>query len=291
MTSLAQLLLLTPGFLAMAWLVTKASWFWNHKPDLQFGWVVLLLCGYLFFEAWEKRPAPRSQLSWAGVLLGIAGVLWLFITQIYQAAFGVNSASTMALSLGVLTMVMANLACVFGGLGVRHFAFCFCFILIAMPLPGALYSPMVNGLQRVVASINVEFLNLLGIPAVRTGSVIQLPNCAVGVNEACSGIRSLQSTIMATLFIGYLIIKNNGLRVLLVIFGIALAVLGNLVRSISLSLAANARGSEGVSAAHDTAGWSILAFTVAGVAICAWWLSKVERKSVELGQAVTGESN
>jgi exosortase len=277
MNTLMPLLMLAPSFLAMAWLVTKVSWFWNHRPDLQFGWVVLMLCGYLFFEAWEKRPALRTTPHWGGILLAIAGAFWLFVVQIYQAAFGVNSASTTGLSLGVLMMVLANLWCVFGGLGMRHFAFSFCFILIALPLPGAIHSPLVNGLQRVVTSINVELLNLLGIPAVRLGSIIKLPTCAVGVDEACSGIRSLQSTIMATLFIGYLTLKNNGSRAMLLFLGIGLAVLGNLIRSMSLTLAANARGSEGVTAAHDMAGWSILIFTVTGVVFCAWGLSKLEK--------------
>ncbi len=55
-TALQPLALLAPAFLAMAWLVSRAQWFWSNNPDLQFGWVVLLLCAYLFWEAWEKRP-------------------------------------------------------------------------------------------------------------------------------------------------------------------------------------------------------------------------------------------
>ena len=124
----------------------------------------------------------------------------------------------------------------------------------------------------------MDVLNILGIPAQQVGSLIHLPNGTVGIDEACSGIRSLQSAVMATLFIGYLTLKRNSLRVVLLGAGIGLAVLGNIIRSLYLSYTANAKGIASVSAAHDAAGWSILAFTVAGVALFSWWFSRLEKK-------------
>jgi exosortase len=126
--------------------------------------------------------------------------------------------------------------------------------------------------------VNVEVLNLVGIPAQQIGSTIRLPNCTVGIDEACSGVRSLQSAVMATLFIGYLTLRRKSLQVALFVAGVALAIFGNLVRSLFLSLTANAKGVEAIQNVHDTAGWSILAFTVCGVGLAAWWLGKVERR-------------
>lgn len=276
-TGWRELFFLLPTWLALAWLVSKASWFWNTNPDLQFGWVVVLLCAYLFWEVWPQRPTAVFEWSWQVLWLGAAAVV-LFFTQLYQAGFGMTPASLSGLALGVFLVVGVNLSFVYGGGGVRHFAFAFAFLLVALPVPSVIYHPLVTGLQSHVAAADVELLNLLGIPAQHNGAVIALPNCTVGIDEACSGIRSLQSTVMATLFIGYLTLKNNSGRVALFVSGIGLALLGNLIRSLALSLVANARGSQAIESFHDAAGWSILAFTVAGVAAFAWALNKLERK-------------
>jgi exosortase len=279
-TRLTALLLLSPAFLAMAWLVSRAQWFWSNNPDLQFGWVVLLLCAYLFWEAWEKRPPVNWKPRLWALAAGVLGGGLLFLVQIYLAALGSNAASTVGLSLGVMLVVIANLGCAFGWAGLRCFGMAFGFILIAMPMPSAIHGPLVGGLQAKVAWVNTEVLNLIGVPAQQVGSLIHLSAGTVGVDEACSGIRSLQSTIMATIFIGYLTLKRVSLQVLLLGFGIALAIFGNLVRSLYLSLTANAKGIQAIAGVHDAAGWSILAFTAAGVFALSWYFKKLENQLV-----------
>lgn len=144
-------------------------------------------------------------------------------------------------------------------------------------MPSAVHNLVVGGLQSKVTFLNVEILNLIGIPAQQVGSVIRLATCTVGVDEACSGIRSLQSALMATLFIGYIALSRTGFRIVLVFVGVLLAMIGNLGRSLILSYTANAKGLEALESMHDTAGWSILAFTAVGVALLAWLFSKLEK--------------
>ncbi len=281
----SQLLLLLPAWLAMGWLITKASWFWQHNPDLQFGWIVVLLCAYLFWEAWEKRPALRPRLTPGSAVVAVSGLGFLFLTQVYQAAYGLTAASMSGLAAGAMLVVVANLAWLYGTIGVWHFAFAFGFLLVALPIPSVIYGPLVSGLQSKVATVNVEVLKLIGIPAEQVGSLIRLPNCTVGIDEACSGIRSLQSTVMATLFIGYLTLKHQGVRTVLFVLGIALAILGNVGRSLFLSLTANAKGTSALEGVHDTAGWSVLAFTVVGVAGLAWLLHRLETGAARTSNA------
>ncbi len=285
MQGFSPLLGLGPAFLVMAWIISRAQWFWRTNPDLQFGWVVVLLCAYLFWEAWEKRPALSWRLRPWALGLFFAGLGLMFLVQIYQAVMGSSAPTTLGLALGGMLVVAGNLGVVFGGAGVRHFGMAFGFLLIAMPLPSGLQGPVVSTLQNKVAWFNTEVLNLLGIPATQVGSLIHLPAGTVGVDEACSGIRSLQSTIMATLFIGYLTLRRFSLQVLLFVCGISLAILGNLIRSLYLSLTANARGIESVSGVHDAAGWSILTFTAVGVIILSWFFKKLERQMDQLEAA------
>ena len=204
------------------------------------------------------------------------GLAMLFTVQIYQAAFGVTPATVNGTALGVLALIGANLGYVFGWPGVLNFGFGFAFLLIALPMPSVIYENVVTGLQSQVAYLDVEMLNLIGIPARRVGSLIQLSTGTVGIDEACSGIRSLQSTIMATLFIGHLSLKNRSLQFILFASGILLAIFGNLVRSFFLSYAAHSRGIHAVETFHDAAGWSILAFTAVGVILLSMLFHRLE---------------
>lgn len=287
------LLALTPMWLAFAWLISKAQWFWTHKPDLQFGWIVLMLVAFLLWDNWAKRPEAVFKARWPLIVCGLIGCGLLFLVQIYQAAYGMMPALMMALGAAVYAVAAANIHYVYGWKGLRYFAFPLLFFLIAMPMPTFLQGPIVNGLQHKVASVNVEVLNILGIPARRLGSVIQLPNGTVGVDEACSGIRSLQSTVMATLFIGYLTLKSRALQVALFVCGVGLAIFGNLIRSLYLSLTANAKGVQAIDQVHDSAGWSILIFTAAGVVILSWLFAKYEkwaREERKKGIGANGET-
>ena len=274
---ISPLIWLMPSWVAVVWLVSRAQWFWNHHADLQFGWIVLLLCGYLFFEAYEHRPPLVLEWRWPSLALAGLGLGLILLAQIFMAALGTIGPSFQAFALGTLLLVAANLQQAFGWRGVRHFMFPFAFILTAIPLPLNVYQPIVQGLQSFVTSMTIQALGLTGVPAHQVGSLIHLPNCTVGVDEACSGIRSLQSTVMATMFIGYLTLKRNGLRALLLVAGVALAIVGNLARSFILSRIAYGRGIAALERFHDTAGWSILFFTVAGVGLIAWSIARLEK--------------
>ncbi len=236
-----------------------------------------MLWAYLLFEAWSHRPATRFQWSWRPALLTLFGLGMLFFSQLYQAAFGVTTEGMSALGVGAMSFIAGNFMYVFGWDGSRRFTFVFAFFCLALPVPETIYYPFVSGLQSKVAALNVELLNLTGVPAEQLGNAIRLPACVVGIDEACSGIRSLQSTVMATLFLGHLMLRKPGLQAALFGLGLLLALGGNLLRSFFLSYTAHAKGPKAIESYHDAAGWSILVFTAVGVAAAAWWLSRWEK--------------
>lgn len=269
--------LLAPAWLVSCWVVWKAKWFWSNNPDLQFGYIVVLLCAFLIHEAWVHRPPVRTRWGPVSLLAMVLGFAVLFLTQLYQTAYGLTPASMSGLGIGYVLVVLATLHFAFGWRGISRFSFGFLFLLIALPIPSVIYAPLVGGLQSLVARFNVELLNLIGIPAQQVGSLIHLPNGTVGIDEACSGVRSLQSTIMAAIFIGYVALKRNSLRLVLFGAGVVLAIVGNIGRSLYLSLMAHWRGMDAIEKVHDAAGWSVLAFTAAGVILLSWMISRAER--------------
>jgi exosortase len=124
-------------------------------------------------------------------------------------------------------------------------------------------------MMQINAKVAAEFVSFCGVPALAMGNVIQLPNGVLGVNEACSGIRSLQSTFMASLFLGELYRLSAIGRIFLVGAGVAIAFLLNVVRTTFLSWQGAFHGIESTERWHDTAGFAILG----AVLVCLWAIS------------------
>lgn len=266
-----------PFALILGWWVFDLQVHWQSRPEYQFGWVVLLLVGFLAWDRWPSRPASDSPRVWLGILLALAAMPCVLLAELYKQGVGTTPTSSMLLSIGCTLFVAALVLAQHGASTLRHFIFPLLFLFVAVPIPKIVWNPVVLGLQGLITTLNVETLKLMGIPAQQLGNVIRLPNCTVGVDEACSGVRSLQSCVMAALFIGDQTLRFAGSRIVLFVVGIGLALIGNFARSLYLSTTAHRAGPEALHNVHDAAGWSILLFTAVGLALFAWFLSRVEK--------------
>lgn len=270
-------LILLPAWCAAGWLIHQTSWFWSNRPDMNFGWIVVVLCGFLVTEVAPTLPAPRLRWTFASVALTAVGLGSMLMFQLYQAAFGTMPASLMGLAAGCMAVITGNLLYAFGPRVLPTLGFAFYFLLIAMPLPSFVQSLVISNLQNFVAMMDAELLNLIGIPAQRRGSIIDLATGSVGVDDACSGFRSLQSSIMAAFFIGFLIFKTWGWRMALVVLSVVLAVVGNLGRTFYLCYQGASKGTDAVKGVHDAAGWSVMIFTAVGVGLAAWIVQRLQK--------------
>ncbi len=228
---------------------------------------------YLFWLRWPTRPiradedvsnqnlvAVRWLLCAAALLLLMAWVpirLFEVANPEWRPLQWVHAILALSLSLCVLWLAG-------GWKWVRYFGFPVAFILVAVPWITPIEVPIIQGLQRAVAIINTELMNLIGIPAQLEGSVIRLRTGLVGVNEACSGVRSLQTSIMAGLLFGELHRLNWRRRIGLLFAVIALAFVANVLRGGFLVWTAATKSIEAVDHVHDAAGLAVLAVVMVG---------------------------
>ncbi|MCK6499804.1 MAG: exosortase/archaeosortase family protein [Nitrospira sp.] len=267
-----------PCLLILGWWVGDLQLHWRALPEFQHGWLVVPLALFLAWERWPGRPSiASSNARWGPLMLAMAMFPLVLVAELYQHAVAPSVASSFALSVGCAGYLVAILWLVDGWPVARHFLFPILFLFVAVPIPKIVWNPVVFGLQGLIAVLNVETLNLIGVPATRSGNLIVLPQGMVGVDEACSGIRSLQSSIMAALFIADLTLRRVSLKVLFVLIGVVLALMGNFGRSLYLSMTAARHGVDAVIGAHDAAGWSVLVFTTVGLAIVGWRILRAER--------------
>ncbi len=255
---------------AALWLLTinQLHVEWSINPQYTYGWTVPFLALYLFAERWKNRPATEPA-RFAALLGGFVAVigLTLFPLRLIQEASPdwrlVNWAMAGA-------AVLISLCAVYRAGGrpwLLHFALPVLFMLIAVPWPVPLEKILVQGLMRSVASICVELLSFFAIPAIQHGNVIEIATGKVGVEEACSGVRSLQTTLMASLFLGELFRFTAVRRILLLGSGLALAFLCNLARSFYLVWISVHEGTGEVLKVHDTVGIIVLVVSLGGLAL------------------------
>lgn len=102
----------------------------------------------------------------------------------------------------------------------------------------------------------VHLLGLLGVPAVRHGFVLEISTGRVGIDDACSGIRSLQTSLMISLFFGEYFFMNRLRRLWLIVAGVALAMVFNVGRMLLLAWVAARQGIAAMAQYHDPLGIS-----------------------------------
>lgn len=251
----------------------KGEWWLN--PQYNYGLIVPVLLIYLLWKRWQSRPSPtipaRRILTVIVILAGAA--LFLPIRLVAEANPDWRLLSWV-LTVVVVTISLALVYLSGGRSWLRHFAFPFLFFLVSVPWPVRIEQLVIQELMRTVTAINVTFLQVAGVPALQHGNVIEVGSGFIGIEEACSGVRSLQATLMISLFLGELYSFSALRRLLLVILGAVLAFICNVVRTAILVWVGTHQGLTGIESWHDPAGLTILIACLFGL----WLVSLVMRR-------------
>ncbi|HWM25829.1 MAG TPA: exosortase/archaeosortase family protein [Chthoniobacterales bacterium] len=246
---------------ALVWveLISRLRFEWSINPQYGYGWTVPFLTAYIFWRRSQNTPAPSAPAVKIipGLVIVLAAAFFVPVRLIQEANPDWRLLSwAMALSAGLITAAGVYLAG--GARWLRHFAFPILFFFVAVPWPTNLEQFVIQGLMRIGALINVEVLNAIDIPAVQMGNVIEIGSGFVGIDEACTGIRSLQATFMVSLFLGEFYEFTAWRRFILVVSGAVLAFGCNLVRTFLLVWLSAERGPDAIKTWHDPAGHTIL---------------------------------
>jgi exosortase len=280
---------------AFTWLMWPE---WSHNPDLSHAFFVPLI---FFLLVWESRRqgtlrwVPPGHLSTLALtaILGL-GFLFFALAGLFAATLAWTHALVsclLAASLG--SFLLAGLL-IFADTRLRlipcnwiSLTAILLWLLVA-PLPDGTYTRLTLTLQQWVSGSVLQTLHLLGVPARQHGNVIELATTTVGVEEACSGIRSLISCVFAGFFFaGWLVRRPLG-RLMLIVAAPLLALGMNFLRSLTLTLLANA-GKDIEGFWHDATGFAILGVTAAILAGLAMLLETKEPVPASPDDASPGE--
>lgn len=255
---------------------------WELNPQYGYGYMVPFLGLYLLFSRWGDRPVLLQPPEIPAPLRLILPVFVVFSLGPLRVVFEANPDWRLLMALQasfVWSLTLGFLYSVGGRAWLTHFFWATVFLLIAVPWPTRIEAPLIQGLMRMVAFLSVEFMNFLGIHARQAGNLIRLPNTLVGVEEACSGVRSFQSAVMAGLFFGEFYRYRLSFRLGLIVVGILISIFLNLIRTFTLTFIAHRDGAEAMEHWHDPVGYFVYFGTFALIFALAFSLRRSASQS------------
>jgi exosortase len=235
---------------------------WRQNPDLSHGFFAPVIFFLLIRESrlqgpWRWAPAQPWTTAVLAALLA-ATLAWSHAVVLFLLA----AALCCLLASGLLLLADERLRLVpINWISVTAILL---WLLVA-PIPDGTYSRLTLGLQGWVTTNVMNVLHVIGVPARQHGNVIELARTTVGVEEACSGVRSLISCVFAGFFFAAWQIRRPLRRLSLILLAPLMALGMNLVRSLALTLLAD-KGVDISGTWHDATGFAILGLTAASLA-------------------------
>ena len=221
---------------------------WADLPDFSHGFLIPFFAAFLL---WDKRKKLRSlpvQPSWTGLVLVALGLFELLLGVLGADLF-LQRTSFVLLAAGVIWTLL-------GRAFLREMKFVLFVLLLAIPLPTILYNRITFPLQLRASELASGLLQMVGVPVLRDGNIIQLPAMPLEVAEACSGIRSLMSLFTVAVIYGYFLERQNWRRVVLALSAIPIAVAANVVRIFGTGICVQYWNPEkALGFFHDFQGW------------------------------------
>ena len=265
---------MVPGLLWL-WLFYHLDAEWTLDARYNYGWAVPFLALLIFYFRWQQRPVPGDDVKRPLAAACSFTLLALLLPiRVIEEANPDWRLLSWTLALVVVVFSLLFLARLGGREWISHFAFPVCLPLVAVPWPVQFESLVVQNMTRAVAYAAVEIAGWIGIGAFQSGNIIQLHNGFVGVDEACSGVKTLQAGIMVSLVLGEIFRLRLPRRFALVFFGCAWVFICNVARATTLVILAATSGVESLSRWHDLIGTLALVSGMAGLLGLAWrWKS------------------
>src|ERR1044071_9462300 len=185
-------------------ILTKLVAQWSTDDDVSHGFFVPVVAGYI---CWTRREA-LGRMEWKPAWWGIAILVWAG----FQAYLGVLGAE-LFLQRTAFLMSLVGLLLVLGGTAlVRELLFPLLLLPFMIPIPTVIYNQITFPLQLFASAVAERSLEVLNIPVLRDGNILELASQKLSVAEACSGIRSLLSLSFLSLVYAYFFDRKVWMR-------------------------------------------------------------------------------
>lgn len=263
--------------------MTKMMFELWKMPDWEHCFLVQLAIAFIIYEMRDRLAVLRPEPTNWGLPILFVGLFF------YWAGQRVDNQYIGYASMQIL--VAAWIILLLGWRFMITLAFPWLFLTFLWPLL-FLETYLAFPLRLVMSEASVNALNFLGIESIKVGTaIISAPNAltnlpagerfSVDVADPCSGIRSLFALMMVSALYGFFAFKQWWKHALIFLCSIPLAVAGNLVRILLLTIGtllfgsefAIGEGIENPSTFHMVAGFFVFAVALGGMLTIGWALN------------------
>lgn len=209
----------------------------------------------------KRRELANTKVDSSKLGLGflIAGLL----LHIVSASARVYFSSGYSLFLVLLGLVLY----LFGRRFTRAIGFPLFFLLFMIPAPMAVIAASTLKMKLFAAHISVSIIQLLGVSAVREGSVVYMSNTSIIVGDPCSGLRSLISMSALGILVAYMVKASYPRKTILFLMSIPMAIIANIIRTAATLLISNSYGNRIVEDGFLHTCFGLMVFLIAFVGL------------------------
>jgi len=222
---------------------------WDADPDMSHGFFVPAISAFMIWQRRHEVMAIKPHPDWRGLGLVLYGT-----AQLYLATLGAE----LFLARTALVITIFGAVWMLGGTRMLRKLFFPLFLLFFMvPIPAVIYNRITFPLQLLASRLAGDALSWMGLPVLREGNILELPEQRLSVVEACSGIRSLLTLTFLSLVFGHFFEKKIWIRVALFLSTVPIAIVANASRVTLTGLLTEWKPELAEGFFHTAQGWVI----------------------------------
>jgi exosortase C (VPDSG-CTERM-specific) len=249
----------------------------RHSDVHSYVLLIPFVTAYLIYIRWKQLSRELSS-SWGYALLLAAAGTGALLASLHFTELGQNDYMTL-LALSFVCFVIAGTFLFLGSKWARSAMFPLFFLAFMIPLPEAAVDFLENASKEASAEVANWLFVISGTPALRTGTVFQLPGISIMVAKECSGIRSSLVLVITSLLAANMFLRTTWRRALLVGAVIPLGLLRNGLRILVISLLCVHIGPEMInSVIHRRGGPVFFALSLVPLFAMLWLFRRQELK-------------
>ena len=222
---------------------------WINDESMGHAFFVPLVAGYVAWLNRERILAAPVKPCWPALTL----VIWGFC----QMLLGFVGADFFLARTAFLIAIVGVIWTLAGTAVLRTLVFPLFVLLFMIRIPLFVYQQITSPLQTLASVVAARSLELIGIPVLRDGNILQLSSKRLEVVEACSGIRSLLSLTFLSVAYGYLFERRVWMRVALFVATVPIAIIANAGRVTLTGILTEYKPEIAEGAYHAFEGWVI----------------------------------
>lgn len=185
-------------------------------------------------RAWLNVNA-KTAVGWALLPLLVGSAALLFLATRFGSLLSTNDQASI-IAVAFVCFVWAGGFLFLGGKSMATAAFPMLFLIFLAPLPDRVVDLMEYALRIASAEAANLFFFVTGTPAMKTGTIFQLPGITLEVAQECSGIKSTWVLFITSVIAAKLFLSKPWARLALVAAIIPLGILRNGFRIMVIGL-------------------------------------------------------